>query len=272
MSNRSAWQLASETVAEAYEHYIMAAFGNAWAQALVQLAAPGDGDRVLDVACGTGVVARYVAPLVGPTGQVTGLDLNVGMLAVARAAPAPEGAAIMWREGNATALPFPNASFDVVCCQQGLQFFPDRPAALREMFRVLGPTGRLALAVWRDLEHQPFYAVLAEALERYVSPEAAASLRAAFTLASADELRALVVNAGFRNVQVRIRSRLTRYPSLGEYVLGYLSGTPMAGAVAGLEERTRTDMVEYVCTSLQDYLDDDGMAAPWESHLVTAQV
>jgi ubiquinone/menaquinone biosynthesis C-methylase UbiE len=74
MSNRSAWQLASETVAEAYERYIMAAFGNAWAQALVQLAAPGDGDRVLDVACGTGVVARYVAPLVGPTGQVTGLD------------------------------------------------------------------------------------------------------------------------------------------------------------------------------------------------------
>ena len=105
-----------------------------------------------------------------------------------------------------------------------------------------------------------------------MSPEAAANLRAAFTLASADELRALVVNAGFRNVQVRIRSRLTRYPSLGEYVLGYLSETPRAGAVAELEETTRTDMVEYVCTSLQDYLDDDGMAVPWESHLVSAQV
>ena len=96
-----------------------------------------------------------------------------GCSRVAREAPAPEGAAITWREGNATALPFPNGAFDVACCQQGLQFLPDRPAALREMFRVLGPTGRLALAVWRGLEHQPFYAALTEALERYVSPEAA---------------------------------------------------------------------------------------------------
>jgi ubiquinone/menaquinone biosynthesis C-methylase UbiE len=160
-------------------------------------------------------------PLVGSTGHVIGLDINAGMLfATARATPAPGGATIAWREGNATALPFPNASFDVVSCQQGLQFLPDRPAALREMFRVLAPGGRLALGVWRGLEHQPFYAVLTEALERYVSPRAATSLRTAFTLARADELRALVVGAGFREVHVRIRSRLTRYPSLGEYVLG----------------------------------------------------
>jgi len=105
-----------------------------------------------------------------------------------------------------------------------------------------------------------------------VSPEAAARLRAAFTLARADELRALVVNAGFRNVQVRIRSRLTRYPSLGEYVLGYLSGTPMAGAVAALDESSRTAMLDHVCTWLRDYVDDEGMAAPWEAHLLTAKV
>jgi len=120
MSERSGWQLASGSVAEANERYIMAAFGNAWAQALVQLAAPEEGDRVLDVACGTGPVARYAAPLVGPTGRVIGLDLNAGMLAIARTMPQQEGVAIEWREGNATALPFPDASFDRVCCQQGL--------------------------------------------------------------------------------------------------------------------------------------------------------
>jgi len=272
MSGQSGWQLASGSVAEAYEHYLMSTFGNAWTQALVQLAAPAEGDRVLDVACGTGAAARFAAPLVGPTGLVTGLDLNAGMLTIARAMPAPEGITIAWREGNATALPFPNASFDVVCCQQGLQFFPDRPAALREMFRVLAPTGRLALAVWRGLEHQPFYAALTEALERYVSSAAAASLRAAFTLAHADELRALLAGAGFRDIRVRIRSRLTRYPSPGEFVLGYLSGTPMAGAVTTLDEPTRTAMVDHVCTSLRDYMDDEGMAAPWEAHLVTARV
>jgi ubiquinone/menaquinone biosynthesis C-methylase UbiE len=255
-------------VAEANERYIMAAFGNAWAQALVHLAAPDEGDRVLDVACGTGPVARYAAPLVGPTGRVIGLDLNVDMLAIARAMPQREGVAIEWQEGNATALPFPDASFDRVCCQQGLQFFPDRPAALQEMCRVLVPGGRLALAVWRGLEHQPFYAALTEALERSVSPEAAASLRAAFTLANADELRTLVAGAGFQDI--RIRSRITRYPSLEDFVLGYLSGTPMAGAVAALDEKTRTAMVEHVRTSLRAYVGDDGMAASWEAHLVTA--
>jgi ubiquinone/menaquinone biosynthesis C-methylase UbiE len=191
MRQRSGWQLASGSVAEANERYIMAAFGNAWAQALVQLAAPEEGERVLDVACGTGPVARYAAALVGPSGRVIGLDLNAGMLAIARALPQREGIAIEWREGDATALPFPDASFDRVCCQQGLQFFPDRPAALREMCRVLVPGGRLALSVWRGLEHQPFYAALTEALERYVSPEAAGSLRAAFTLANAQVSREL---------------------------------------------------------------------------------
>jgi SAM-dependent methyltransferase/plasmid stabilization system protein ParE len=194
------------------------------------------------------------------------------MLTIARSLSAPEGITIEWREGSATALPYPNASFDIVCCQNGLQFFPDRPAALREMFRVLAPTGRLAVAVWRDLEHQPFYAALTEALECYVGPDAAASLRAAFTLAHAGELRALIAGAGFRDVRVSLRSRLTRYPSLPEFVLGYLSGSPMAGAVSALDEANRTAMVEHVCSMLRDYVDDDGMAAPWEAHFVTARV
>lgn len=271
MGESSGWQLASASVAEARERYTMAVSGNAWAQELVQLAAPEEGDRVLNVACGTGVVARYAAPLVGPTGSVIGLDLNAGMLATARAMLQRDGVAIVWREGDATALPFPDASFDLVCCREGLQYFPDRATALNEMCRVLVPGGRLALSVWRSLAHQPFYAALTEALLRYVSPEAAASLRLAFSLGQADELRALIAGAGFHTIRLRIRSRLTRYPSLEEYVLGYLLGTPMAGAVAALDDATRTAMVRQVCTALRDYVDDDGMAAPWESHLVTAR-
>jgi ubiquinone/menaquinone biosynthesis C-methylase UbiE len=272
MSERSGWQLTGGSAVEASERYLMSTFGYAWTQGLVQLAAPQEGDRLLDVACGTGPVARQAAPFVGSTGRVVGLDINAGMLEVARSMPNPEGIAVEWREGNATSLPFQNASFDIVCCSQGLQFFPDRVAALGEMFRVLAPVGRLALAVWRGIEHQPFYSALADALERYVDPEAAASLRAAFTLAHADQLRALIAGAGFRDIRIRIRSRLTRYPSLPEYVLGYLSGTPMAGAVTALDETTRTAMVEHVCSTLRDYVDDDGMAAPWEAHLAIAKV
>jgi ubiquinone/menaquinone biosynthesis C-methylase UbiE len=163
MSERSGWQLAGASVAEANERYLMSTFGYAWTQALVQLAAPQEGDRLLDVACGTGPVARQAAPFVGPTGRVVGLDLNTGMLEIARSMPMPESISLEWQQGDATALPFQNASFDVVCCSQGLQFFPDRATALGEMFRVLAPVGRLALAVWRGIEHQPFYSALAEA-------------------------------------------------------------------------------------------------------------
>src|SRR5262245_35665763 len=102
MSGRSGWQLAGTSVAEAYERYIMSPFGNAWAQALVQVAAPSDGDRLLDIACGTGAVARYAAPLVGPTGRVVGLDLNPGMLAIAQAIPHREGVLIEWQQADAT--------------------------------------------------------------------------------------------------------------------------------------------------------------------------
>ena len=270
MGEQSGWQLGTVSVAEACERYMMSAFGNAWGQDLVEVAAPGAGQHVLDVACGTAAVARAAASRVGATGQVVGLDLNPAMLAMARAIAHRDGLPIEWREADATALPFADATFDLVCCHQGLQFFPDRSAALREMFRVLVPGGRLALGVWRRLEHQPFYAALTDALERYVSAQAAASLRAAFILGDAQELRVLIAGAGFREIHIRIRSRITRYPSLEEYVLGYLAGSPMAPAVAALDDTARNAMLRHIITALQSYVDDDGLAAPWESHVVTA--
>jgi ubiquinone/menaquinone biosynthesis C-methylase UbiE len=270
MGEPSGWQLGSVSVAEACERYMMSAFGNAWGQDLVEIAAPGTGHRVLDLACGTGAVARAAATHVGTTGHVVGLDLNPAMLAMARAIPHQDGPPIEWREGDATALPFAEATFDLVCCHQGLQFFPDRSAALREMRRVLAPSGRLALGVWRRLEHQPFYAALTDALERYVGAQAAASLRAAFTLGDAHDIRALVADAGFHEIHIRIRSRLTRWPSLEDYVFGYLAGSPMAPAVAALDDTARHAMLGHITTVLQSYVDDDGLAAPWESHVVTA--
>jgi hypothetical protein len=156
------------------------------------------------------------------------------------------------------------------CAVTRLQFFPDRLAALRDVRRVLVPGGRLALGVWRRLEHQPFYAALTDALERYVSAQAAASLRAAFILGDAPALRALVADAGFREIHIRLRSRLTRWPSLEDYVFGYLAGSPMAPAVAALDDTARTAMLEHITAALQSYVDDDGLAAPWESHVVTA--
>jgi SAM-dependent methyltransferase len=128
-----------------------------------------------------GVVARLAAEHVGPAGRVVGLDLNPGMLAVARSLPVA-GVPVGWVQATAGRLPFPDGSFEVVCCQLGLQFFPDRAAALAEMARVLVPGGRLAVMVWRSIDHSPGFAVLAGALDRHVGPAAGALMRAPFGL------------------------------------------------------------------------------------------
>jgi ubiquinone/menaquinone biosynthesis C-methylase UbiE len=269
MSQLSGWQL-SGSASEAYERYIVQAFMQGWTHGLLDVATLAVGTRVLDVACGTGVVAREAASRVGKHGQVVGVDLNAGMLAMARTLPHPSGVSIEWKEGNVTALPLQEASFDVVICQQGLQFFPDKPAALRDMRRVLVPTGHLVLSVWRRISHCPWQRAVADALERHVGADAATGIRAAFALADREELRSLITAAGFRTVRIRIDSQMIRYPSLEEFVPGYLSATPVAGMVAKLDELTRAAILEEVKTSLQPYIDDDGLAAPIEAHVLVA--
>ena len=131
----------------AYERVMVPAVFGPWAKELLDIAVLAPGMRVLDVACGTGIVARLAAPQIGPTGRVVGLDTNEATLGVARAQPQPTGAHAEWRQGDATKLPFPDAEFDTVLCQHGLQYVPDWTAALREMKRVLASGGRLALSI-----------------------------------------------------------------------------------------------------------------------------
>ena len=149
MSKHETWQLAG-SAPETYQRALVPAIFAPWVIHVVDLADPRPGDRVLDVACGTGVVARAAASRVGSAGAVTGIDLNRGMLTVAKSVPGsdqPPSAPIHWHEGTADNLPFPSSAFDIVYCQLGLQFFPDRPAALREMHRVLVSGGKLGLMV-----------------------------------------------------------------------------------------------------------------------------
>ena len=140
------WQVVGNAV-EVYERYLVPAVFQPWAAILTGLALLRPGERVLEVACGTGVVACLTAQHVGPTGKVVSLDLNPGMLTVARAFASNLSSAIEWQEGDVLAMPFSKAAFDVVACQLGLRFFPDRPGALREMHRVLVAGGRLTLMV-----------------------------------------------------------------------------------------------------------------------------
>ena len=243
-------------------------------QELVELAGLHSGDRVLDVACGTGILARLAARAVGPTGKTVGTDINEGMLAMARTAVGlAEGPPIEWRTSDAAALPFPDASFDVVLCQYGLEFFADRVRGVREMARVLGPGGRLVVRVWRTLDRQPFYVALLEALERHVRTGVGAPILKAFSLADPAELRTLIAAAGFRDVHIRIKTNLICYQSLEEYVLGYLRVflSVASDVAAMMDDKICMALLRDVTTVLGAFIDDDGLAVPMESHVVVAQ-
>src|SRR5262245_24486989 len=223
-SGSPGWQLEGNAPL-AYDTHIVAIFLQDYSRRLVDVAAIKPGDRVLDVACGTGVVTRLVANKVGSAGQVVGLDLNAGMLARARAS-VETAAAIEWRLGSATDIPFADATFDCVLCQHGLQFIPDKAAAVSEMHRVLAARGRTVISVWRSIDHCPWQAAIADAVERNVGSAQAAQIRSAFSFGDADQLHQVIVAAGFRGVEIRIDRETIRHASIAEYVPGYISATP----------------------------------------------
>jgi len=153
--------------AEVYEHYLGRTIADRFTRVLVDCVRPMQGNMVLDLAAGTGSVARHVAPIVGAEGRVGAVDINTAMLAVGRAIPAPAGAAIEWGEGDAMKLDLPDHAFDLVLCQQGLQFFSDRAAGLRETRRVAAH-GLAAFSVWQELDLHPVYKALFEATARHL--------------------------------------------------------------------------------------------------------
>lgn len=262
------WQLHGNA-AELYERYVVPYILGPWAPGLVEFAAVQSGERVLDVACGTGVVTRLAAAKVGTTGHVTGLDLNAGMLAIARALLPPPGTSITWVEGSAVAMDLPDTSFDVIVCQQGLQFFPDQLAALREMHRVLVSGGRVCLSVWQSAS--PYDLAVGEALERHVNAETATRYLASRVVPEAEALRQLFINAGFRAVQIRPRTMTMRLPPVEAFVLCHLAATPVAGVVAALSEEARAALARHVHVTLQPYADGEGVAVPDATHIAMAQ-
>jgi ubiquinone/menaquinone biosynthesis C-methylase UbiE len=263
------WQV-SGSAPEAYEHYLVPTLFTPWAEDLVDRMALRPGQRVVDVACGTGIVARLAAHRINPGGAVTGLDLNPGMLSVARSLSPPADVTMEWREGSAMTLPFANATFNVVLCQQGLQFFPDRLAALREMYRVLVPGGRLGLSVWRPLRQNPYMAALGDALERRVNAEVATGMRTVCSMGDAEALRSLILQAGFRDARISIQILVMRFASVETFVPGQFAATPFAGTIAALDANARSALLEDVRMALRSYTDDAGVAVPNEAHVAVA--
>lgn len=260
------WQLETDG-AGAYERYLASAF-RPWVNDLIAFAGVKAGERLLDVGCGTGIVARSAAPVVGASGKVVGIDLNADMLRVARAVSGrPE---VEWRQGNAAELPFSPGSFDVVLSHQAVQFFSDPVAGLREMRRVLAPGGRTGVGVCRMISPDRVYAPLASALERFVSREAAAIMASPFSPWKPSQFRNLFVQAGFGDVRVRIDARHLRYPSVEEFLRREAASSPLAGPVGALCADVRGDLIRELESTLADYVDDEGVLCPIEVYSAIA--
>src|SRR5882672_11495112 len=204
MKTNEQWHIAKEA-AELYERVVARHILGPWAPLLVDAAHLAERERVLDLACGTGVVTRIAAQRAGTAGRVTGIDLNPGMISVARSLPAPDGGSVEWLEGSALAIPLPDASVDVVLCQQGLQFFIDKALSLREMRRVLARGGRLALSVWTSTG--VYNSAVGRALIRFADEDTASRFCASRNVPAKEELGRLAAAVRFPGVDGRVALR-----------------------------------------------------------------
>lgn len=223
---------------------------------LIETAAPEPGEFVVDVACGTGVVTRLAAERVGPNGRVVGVDLTPEMLEVAATTPVSSGVTIDWRQGSAESLPLPDESNDLTLCQLGLMFFPDRPAAVSEMRRVLSPGGRLAVNVPGVMP--PLFEIMGDALGRHIDPALPGFLGGVFSV-SEDELHALLDGAHFRDVIITRVTKTLRLPAPDEFLWQYIQVTPIAGLVLAADEDRQKALEDDVVTRWQDFVEDGGM-------------
>ena len=262
-----------QSPAEVYEDFLVRWQFRPWTAVLLAQAAILPGERILDLAAGTGIVARETAPFVGADGRVVTLDINPAMLAVGQSLPEPAGASIEWLEGDAAALPLPDAAFDAVLCQQGFQYFAHRSAAAAEIRRVLASGGRALLVVWQALEHNPVHEALNAAGEGRIG---VAPLATAFGLGDAAEVGRLFESAGFADVTVTGRELVVVFPSRAQFVRRLVESVAhVAPELAGLDSSQRAELAsainEDAGMTLQFHAWGQGLACPMAAHLIQAR-
>lgn len=249
-----------------YQQKLEPALFRQYAPRMVEAAGIGAGQRVLDVACGTGVVAREAAGVTGSEAPPVGLDISPGMLAVAR----QSGPAIDWRHGDAMALPFADAAFDRVVCQFGLMFFADPEQSLREMLRVSKPGGRIAVAVWDSISEAPGSAEMVAILEDLAGPRAAEALTLPYRLGDRAQLERLARAAGIVDFEIRTHPGEARFPGLGMLIDAEIRGwLPIMGI--NLDE-SLVDAIESECARrFEPWIDpaDGVLSTPTSAHILT---
>ena len=278
MTARAGWSArfatASADAAQgAYEGVLVPRLFAPWAELLADQLALAPGESVLDVACGPGTVARVAANRVGRSGRVIGVDFSPAMIAVAEGKPAaPDDAPISYRVGPADVIPVRGQDVDVVTCQHGLQFFPDRPAALAEMHRVLREGGRLGIAVWCSIAECPPFAALAAGIADVLGEQLAATYRGGpWGLTDTSELVRLAEGGGFDDVQITRLELPLIFDGGAAQMVESLAVTAVAAEVAGLDYRGRQRLVDAVSRAAAPISDGDVVRSSTAANLMLAR-
>lgn len=259
--------------AEAYENYMVPALFAPCARVLIEAARLTAGESVLDVGCGTGVVSRQVAKQLGASSSVMGIDVSPNMLAVARAAAERDGVTVSWRQANAEHLPFPDMSFDLVLCQFALMFVTQKALCLAEMHRVVTGHGRVLISVWQSLDRHPFYQTLHKVIQQRVGMSAVQDI---FALGDVEQLRQLVMGAGFRRVDIAPFSLTARFPNPETFIAGEIEvDTAAIPSMQHLDDQSRRKIVAAITSDMQSSLEqvthNNEVVLPFHGQIATAR-
>lgn len=269
MEINTGWQISGNS-AQMYESNSVPTIFTAWARHLLSLAQLKGGAHVLDVACGTGVVSRYAKEAVGERGRVVGVDLNPGMLAVARSTADSKNLEIEWVESDAASIPLTDPEFDVAFCQQGLQFVPDKVGALKEIHRLLKPSGKCIICVAREKELMANVKAQVDAVTKHIGPDAAQAFAAVSSLSSRDELQRLFDEAGFDDATIESVSLTVENDDAVAFVRGAILASPVASTVLEWDEEAREALVKDILVGYGDCFDGKRLKFQHISHVVVA--
>lgn len=267
--NLPSYAMDQVTFPQMYERWLVGPLFRPWAEVTLDEVRLSEGDSVLDIACGTGILARVARERLGRIGHVVGVDISSEMLAIAQAVTR----AVDWREGNAGALPLREGEqFDIVACQQGLQFFPDKPTAVAQMRRALAPGGRLAVATWRSDDEMPFFRELRGVAERHLGT----ILDQRYSLGDVASLETLLREAGFDKVRSQVLSRTIQFDADVPFLrLNAMALVGMSLAGKDMNDQDRKSVVEQITHESmpvqQAYCVGSALAFELKTNLATAK-
>ena len=271
MNRPDEFSFSDDSVAGAYEDVLVPVLFKPWAQVLIDAHGPWDGRKVLDLATGTGIVARLLAQQVGKSGSVLGTDLNAEMLKVAAASISTESRNIEFVQCPAEKLKCADKSFDYIVCQQGFQFFSDKNAAAKEMHRVLRDQGTAIVSVWRTVTECHFFNTICRTLESIGEAEIAGMMKAPFEFLPQSEFEAAFNSADFSLVEIHCEEQELIMKGGVKYATRAAYATPIGPKLQSLPQEIQARFQSVFAKNVQELAAGGVTMGQMASHVLVAR-